>query len=107
MVVTHSLIASLLPLFLASFAAATPVQEMTKRYDQDTVRYMQDYGCFRDDINDRLFSPGPFSARPKKDLPQNTMTIKTCYEGCLTENWEIAGLQNGRLCMSFRYHRIG
>jgi hypothetical protein len=94
MVATPLILASLLPLFSALLAKASPIAHgndgMLKRYNQDTARYMQYAGCFKDDIDNRIFAD-----RPKHDIPMDKNTVKACYEACLVEGWTAAGLQNG------------
>jgi hypothetical protein len=95
MVAKLSVLVSMLPLFSAMLVKATPVAHgnggMMKRFDENQALYKLDYGCYKDDINDRVFP-----ARPKTDIPMDKTTVKACYEACLSEEWRLAGLQNGK-----------
>jgi len=96
MVAAFTSLIVLMPLWMALHIKASPVVQeshgMLKRYNEDTARYMQDAGCFKDDIDNRIFA-----GRPEHDIPMEKTTVKACYEACLVEGWRVAGLQNGEL----------
>ena len=101
MVATLRSVIPLVSVFSALLVKASPVayahNGMSKRYDQDKARYMQDAGCYKDDVNNRIFE-----GRPEHNIPAEKTTVEACYEACLVSGWRAAGLQNGEsspLCL--------